>query len=143
MAANTENWKLDDRLAEDTLVIEQSAAWWTLLMNDQRWPWIIVVPTVHDAFDTDDLSNDELGELMAHLSKVSKALKTMNVCTSTNVATLSNVVKQMHWHVVGRKEGDPNWPAPVWGFEKALPYGKDEAAYFITNFQKAFRDTFV
>jgi diadenosine tetraphosphate (Ap4A) HIT family hydrolase len=39
-----------------------------------------------------------------------------------NVAALGNLVPQLHVHVIARFEGDPAWPAPVWGRVAARPY---------------------
>ena len=139
MTTLSKTWSLDPRLEKDTILIASADSWQTRLMNDARWPWIIVVPTVPGAADIDDYQRGGLGALANHLADISAALKQMSVCTSTNVATLGNVVTQMHWHVVGRREGDANWPGPVWGFETALPYGKEEAKNFIDSFRKAFR----
>ncbi|MCB1421559.1 MAG: HIT family protein [Nitratireductor sp.] len=133
---------LDSRLEKDTIPIASSDAWQTRLMNDSRWPWIIVVPVLPGISDIDDYPPGGLGPLVNYLSEISAALKEMGVCTSTNVATLGNVVTQMHWHVVGRREDDANWPGPVWGFETALPYGKEEAETFIDSFRKALHVPF-
>ena len=37
-----------------------------------------------------------------------------------NVGALGNVTPQLHVHVVGRRQDDPAWPGPVWGFGEAL-----------------------
>ena len=42
-----------------------------------------------------------------------------------NIATLGNVVKQLHMHVVVRMQDDAAWPAPVWGNGVAQPYAAD------------------
>ena len=137
---SSKEWALDGRLEGDTFLIAANEAWQTRLMNDRRWPWVIVVPVGAGAEDIEDLDAGSLGALVQHLARISAALKAMKVCTSTNVATLGNVVKQMHWHVVGRSEGDANWPAPVWGFEKALPYGRQDADRFISDLRKALSE---
>jgi len=135
-------WVLDPRLENDTVLISFNDAWQTRLMNDKRWPWIIVVPIMPDVEDIDDYRRGAHEPLMQHLADISLTLKDLGLCTSTNVASIGNVVKQMHWHVVGRNQGDPNWPAPVWGFETAIPYSKEETVQFISDFKKAFRGTF-
>lgn len=135
----TQTWSLDSRLEADTLLIGlEESEWQTRLMNDNRWPWIIVIPAHAGVEDIEDYPLEKQTALMAHLAEISTALKAMDICTSTNVASLGNVVKQMHWHVVGRREGDPNWPAPVWGFETAIAYGKQEAVSFISRFREAY-----
>lgn len=136
------HWTLDPRLERDTLLIHADRDWQTRLMNDSRWPWLIVVPLAKDAADIEDLPEKHHAGLMAHLCDLSIALKKTGACTSTNVATIGNVVTQMHWHVVGRKEGDPNWPAPVWGFETPVPYDKAEADAFIARLRAAHQFQF-
>lgn len=43
-----------------------------------------------------------------------------------NVATLGNVVPQLHMHHVVRYKDDAAWPGPVWGNGKAVPYTPEE-----------------
>lgn len=50
-----------------------------------------------------------------------------------NVAALSNVVQQLHIHVVARFESDAAWPAPVWGKHPAKPYQPSEAGQLIAR----------
>ncbi len=130
---------LDRRLEADTIAISGQSPFLTRLMNDRRWPWIIVVPQVPDAADIEDLGHGGLDPLISHLADISKTLKEMGVADSTNVATLGNVVTQMHWHVVGRREGDPNWPGPVWGYGERKPYLEDEAKRFVDEFNEAWK----
>ena len=42
-----------------------------------------------------------------------------------NVGSLGNIVRQLHIHVVARKQKDPAWPGPVWGSGPARPYGEE------------------
>jgi len=42
-----------------------------------------------------------------------------------NVAALGNLVPQLHVHVIARFEGDPAWPAPVWGRVAARAYSPE------------------
>jgi len=45
-----------------------------------------------------------------------------------NVATLGNVVSQLHMHVIVRRREDAAWPAPVWGRHPARAYSEEEIA---------------
>ena len=46
---------LNNKLAEDTLLLGRWAGCQVLLMNDQRFPWLIVVPEVEGAVELYDL----------------------------------------------------------------------------------------
>ncbi len=39
-----------------------------------------------------------------------------------NVGQLGNVTRQLHVHVVGRRDDDAAWPGPVWGIGAATGY---------------------
>ena len=56
-----------------------------------------------------------------------KALKQATGCDKINTASIGNMVRQLHIHVVARSEGDPNWPAPVWGFGEREEYRDGES----------------
>lgn len=95
-----------------------------LLMNDARYPWLILVPKVKDARELIDLSRDDQHRLSDEVARVSEVL--MSVCEpiKLNVAALGNRVPQLHVHVVARFEGDAAWPDPVWGRGEREPYGE-------------------
>ena len=42
-----------------------------------------------------------------------------------NIATLGNVVPQLHMHHVARYQSDPAWPAPIWGAVESDAYDPD------------------
>lgn len=39
-----------------------------------------------------------------------------------NIATIGNIVPQLHIHVIGRFHNDFCWPAPVWGQSERADY---------------------
>ena len=39
-----------------------------------------------------------------------------------NIATIGNIVPQLHMHHVARTSDDIAWPGPVWGAAPALSY---------------------
>jgi diadenosine tetraphosphate (Ap4A) HIT family hydrolase len=118
---------LDDRLARDTFAVGDMALSRVLLMNDVRWPWLILVPRragLIEIFDLDAADRMQLTEETAHISRFLKAYAGAH---KINVATLGNIVRQFHLHVVARTAADPAWPGPVWGFGAAVPRDKAEA----------------
>ena len=59
-----------------------------------------------------------------------------------NVATLGNVVNQLHMHVVVRKRDDAAWPAPVWGKHPARPYSAEQVAAIRERLRVVLTDDF-
>lgn len=117
---------LDPRLAADTLPIGRLALSRLLLMNDARYPWLILVPErpgIRELYEL--LAADRavlIEEIAACARALADALAPERVADKLNVAALGNVVAQFHVHVVGRFADDPAWPAPVWGRGPARPY---------------------
>ena len=54
-----------------------------------------------------------------------------------NVAALGNMVPQLHVHIIARFEGDPAWPAPVWGAVPAIPYEKHQLDATVSSIRDA------
>lgn len=119
-SANT--FKLDERLAADSTSI--TGLWLSelRLMNDARFPWLILVPRVAAAAEIIDLGKGDRAALCEEITTVSQALIAATGCDKLNVAALGNLVRQLHVHVVARFAGDAAWPGPVWGHGKAVAW---------------------
>ncbi|HLH50890.1 MAG TPA: HIT family protein [Roseiarcus sp.] len=118
---------LDPRLAADTFALGDARLSRVLLMNDARFPWLILVPRRADLVEFADLSPDERSLLMEEIVAVSHALSQRQGVEKINVGALGNIVRQLHVHIVGRSRSDAAWPGPVWGFGARRPY-QDAAA---------------
>lgn len=116
------SFALDPRLAADTLPIGDLALSRALLMNDARYPWLILVPRRADLREIVDLAADERATLIEEIAAASAFLRGLPGVDKLNVGALGNVVAQLHVHVLGRAVGDPAWPGPVWGHSARLPY---------------------
>jgi diadenosine tetraphosphate (Ap4A) HIT family hydrolase len=99
-----------------------------LLMNDRRFPWLILVPERDSVREIHELSPADRAALIEEIALGSGVLERLFHPDKLNVGALGNVVPQLHVHVVARTAGDPAWPGPVWGSGAAVPYGKDEIA---------------
>ena len=106
---------LDPRLARDTFVLGESSLSRILLARDARWPWIILVPRRVDVSELHELAPMDCQQLINEIATVSETLKTETGCLKINVATIGNIVRQLHVHIVARNEADPAWPGPIWG----------------------------
>jgi len=115
-------FQLHERLAADTVAVCDLALSRVLLMNDARFPWLILVPQRANATELFDLVETDRGLLMREVALCSEALKSLTRALKINVGALGNLVPQLHIHIVARNPGDAAWPGPVWGFGKAEAY---------------------
>lgn len=121
-------FELDPRLAGSTHNMGTFAPHLNLrLVNDSRWPWLMLVPETAGIVELDDLSPPALADLTRSAAVLAAALRAVTGAPKTNIATIGNMVSQFHLHIVARHGEDPAWPDPVWGFGKAEPYAPEAA----------------
>jgi diadenosine tetraphosphate (Ap4A) HIT family hydrolase len=116
---------LDPRLDADTFEVTTLGLSLVRLMNDRRFPWLILVPARAGAVEISDLEPADRARLIEEIALVSGVLRQLFTPRKLNVAALGNVVAQLHVHVIARFETDGAWPRPVWG-TPAEPYPFDE-----------------
>jgi diadenosine tetraphosphate (Ap4A) HIT family hydrolase len=116
---------LDPRLEASTLEVSALPLCLVRLMNDRRFPWVILVPARPDVVEIDDLAPPDRAILIEEIAQVSAALREELRPAKINVGALGNIVTQLHVHVVARFTSDDAWPGPVWG-TKAERYRVDE-----------------
>ena len=116
------DFELDPRLAGDTVPIGDLALSSVLLMDDARFPWLILVPRRPGVSEITDLDPGDAAALMGEIRIAVRVMQTLAKPDKVNVAALGNVVAQLHCHVVGRYRSDPAWPGPVWGHGSRTPY---------------------
>jgi len=127
---------LDRRLAADTVELARWPLSLVLLMNERRWPWLILVPRRPGLRDIDDLPPADRTVLIEETARASRALKDTVRPAKINVAALGNLVPQLHLHVIARFTDDPAWPRPVWGTPPE-PYAPDELRERVGAFRRA------
>jgi diadenosine tetraphosphate (Ap4A) HIT family hydrolase len=113
---------LDPRLDADTIPVGRLALSRVLLMDDARYPWLILVPERPDMAELIDLPDSEHTLLMQEIAIASRALQSLYGPDKLNVGALGNRVRQLHVHVLARFQSDVAWPGPVWGVGEAQPY---------------------
>ena len=116
---------LHPKLAEDCEQVTNLDLCMVLLMNDRRFPWLILVPQRANLRDFHDIASDDRGTLFDEIDRCSRLLAKLPEITKINVAALGNQVPQLHVHVIGRSIRDDAWPGPVWGVGNAEPYSRD------------------
>ena len=108
------SFTLDERLGADSRPISVLGLCQLRLMNDRRWPWLLLVPQRPDMEEIFQLSPLDQTLLTFEAGETARALKKVTGCTKINVAALGNQVRQLHVHVIARDPQDTGWPGPVW-----------------------------
>ena len=115
---------LDTRLQEDSVEVGNLDLCTVRLMDDARYPWLILVPRVADIVEIHELGDGAQAQLWREVTDTGRVLTGIYHADKLNVAALGNVVPQLHVHVIARVAGDPAWPGPVWGHGQAQRYGR-------------------
>jgi diadenosine tetraphosphate (Ap4A) HIT family hydrolase len=113
---------LHPRLAADTHFLADIPLCRVLLLNDARFPWLILVPRRTALRELTDLHIEDRSLAFDEIERASDALGKLYAPTRINVAAIGNIVNQLHIHVVARSVQDAAWPGTVWGHGTAQPY---------------------
>ena len=116
---------LHPRLAADTIALGDWPLCRLLLMNDARFPWVILVPRP-DLREIHDLPPAERATLIEEIARTSAVMQRAFKADKMNVAALGNQVPQLHIHIIARFATDPAWPNPVWGQGQARTMSEAE-----------------
>lgn len=112
---------LDNRLENDCIVLGKLEISFLLLMNNALIPWFILVPETTES-ELIDLSHPEQANLLKEINLISGFIRDNYDCSKLNIATIGNIVNQLHVHVIGRSPTDYCWPNVVWGTTEKKPY---------------------
>ena len=118
---------LDSRLEADTYLVGELILNRVLLMDDARFPWVILVPKRSNIREIIDLELRDRAMLYRETEAVMAAMKRLFSPTKLNVAALGNIVPQLHMHVIARFDDDQAWPKPVWAVGEKVLYAPDVA----------------
>ncbi|WP_373085402.1 HIT domain-containing protein [Sneathiella sp.] len=116
-------FQLHPQLAKDSFDILPLTLSRVLLINDARYPWIVLVPARPNLVELHDLDEADYQILMTEIRQASTLIADIFDAHKVNVAALGNMVPQLHIHVIARSPNDHAWPAPVWGKGDAVAYG--------------------
>lgn len=135
----TDTFPLDPRLAADSHPIGEFELCLLRLMDDARYPWLILVPQIAGARELLDLDEGDRRALLEEITVAGRALEAQVRPDRLNIAQLGNQVPQLHVHLVARRHGDAAWPGTVWGHGAAVPYSAAESAARVTELREALR----
>lgn len=115
-------FELDPRLARDSIFIADGPLSQLRLMDDARFPWLVLVPRKAGAVEWIDLDGASQRLLLAEINQAAGLLRALGAHDKLNIGALGNIVRQLHVHVVARTTGDAAWPGPVWSSGPAQAY---------------------
>ncbi|MBI1201996.1 MAG: HIT domain-containing protein [Rhodopseudomonas sp.] len=130
---------LDPQLAVDTVFVGDLALCRVLLVKDANYPWILLVPRRPNVTEMIDLPDHEQIQLAGEVAVASRALRAITGCEKLNIASLGNVVSQLHIHVIGRRPGDKAWPKAVWGAALPTVYDPNQRDELATALRHALK----
>ena len=128
---------LDPRLARDTTLLMKLGLCQLRLMEDSRWPWVLLVPQRRGISEIFDMTPLDQTMLTFESVIAAQAVKEATECHKINIGALGNQVPQFHLHIIARNEGDPAWPGPVWGHGQAVPWTQSARTDFTERLLKA------
>jgi diadenosine tetraphosphate (Ap4A) HIT family hydrolase len=132
---------LDPRLAADTRPLAFMDLCEVRLMDDARFAWLVLVPQRAGLVEIADLTPSERTLLWHEVDRAAAALRAAAPCDKLNLGALGNIVRQLHVHVVARREGDAAWPGPVWGSGAAAPYAEAARETLAGRLREALRQS--
>ena len=124
-------FKLDPQLEDNTLHVRELALCQIRLVNDRRYPWLILVPQQNGLTEIHDLSEEDQSRLIIEITTITRVIEKLFQPEKINVGALGNIVSQLHIHVIARFREDDTWPGAVWGNGKPLHYTGNKARKLI------------
>ena len=132
-----EAFTLDPRLAGSSALITDWPLSQLRLKDDARFPWLLLVPRRAEVRELTDLAPEDYASLCDEIRRACALLQQHARPEKLNVATLGNLVPQLHVHVIGRFGNDPAWPDPVWCHGAGPAYTPGELERLVALYAKA------
>ena len=107
------------------------------LMDNAKFPWIILIPKWKNITDISELHSKDQMLLMKEIVYCSKLMKKTFKTKKLNVEKIGNIVPQLHVHIIARSTKDSTWPLSVWVI-KGKPYSKETLKKIIDLLKKGF-----
>ena len=105
------------------------------LIDNQKFPWVILIPKRKSITDISELNSKDQLLLMKEIVYSSKLMKKIFKTSKLNVEKIGNIVPQLHIHIIARYKNDSSWPLSVW-IAKGKSYTKEELSYVLNNIRK-------
>jgi diadenosine tetraphosphate (Ap4A) HIT family hydrolase len=129
---------LDPRLAADSVFVADGPLSQVRLMDDTRFPWLVLVPRVADVSEWLELDGSQQRLLLAEINQAGQLVRQQPGVQKLNIGALGNIVRQLHIHLVGRHAEDDAWPGPVWGNGAAIRHDPQALQTCLEQWRRQF-----
>lgn len=136
MKKNHNYFQLNECLATDTCPIIDNEDYYLGLHKNALVPWLILVPKTEEIelFACDPAFKQRI---RATVDKLAIFSQNYFNADKMNIATLGNLVSQLHIHIIARKTDDFAFPDPVWGKSQFKTYAAERQQAIIEAIQIA------
>jgi diadenosine tetraphosphate (Ap4A) HIT family hydrolase len=128
---------INKKLEADSHFIFQFPLSQLRLIPDGENPWFLLIPMREGMIDWSDLKMDDQHQLTDEINIICNALKFKTAPDKLNVASLGNMVPQLHIHIIARYNDDRAWPGPIWGTHSNKPFDDSEIIKWQTYFKES------
>ncbi|MEM7021597.1 MAG: HIT family protein [Pseudomonadota bacterium] len=132
-------FELHERLARACAELGDLPLCRVLLLNDRRFPWVLLVPRRDGIEEIVDMTKADRSQLIEEIALASDVLRKLYKPFRLNVADIGNKAYQLHVHIVARHQEDPLWPSVVWSNEYER-YEPAEMTARIAEMQRGFSE---
>lgn len=145
---------LDSRLKEDTYLLGRLSEKTSggnndcllLLSKNAAFPWFILVPSTQE-IEFHKLQPGQQAGIQQHINSIAQFIEQHFPTDKINIASIGNIVSQLHIHIIGRRKDDACWPGVVWGSSHSKKYEAhevvaiksqlaDACTFFVANNEK-------
>ena len=130
--------KVSKKFLKDSHLIAELKLCNVRLINNSKFPWIILIPKRKNITDIFQLKRKDQNLLIQEIVYTSKIMKKIFKAFNLNVEKIGNVVSQLHIHIIARSKKDSSWPLSVWVVKKKN-YSKIALKKTILKIKKAFK----
>lgn len=109
-------------------------------MDDTNYPcWLVLVPRINDTVEITELSTLASQKMWKEVQMATAVVQRLFTPSKINIATIGNIVSQLHIHITARMKDDVSWPGPCYGAVPAVPYSREEASSMVEKLRHAFQ----
>tara|TARA_B100000795_G_C22602201_1_gene361706 strand:- start:64 stop:465 length:402 start_codon:yes stop_codon:yes gene_type:complete len=117
--------KINKNFLKDSSYITELKLCSVRLINNSKFPWIILVPNRKKITEIFHLNKNDQKLLIEEIVYSSKIMKKTFRAFNLNVEKIGNIVSHLHIHIIARTKKDNSWPLSVWVVKKKSYFKQD------------------